>query len=200
MAKTELTLQLEKEIHQHVKRLGLVFCTEVSIGKGGKERVDGMSIDSKDIVRCYEVKVSKQDFYSKAKKSFVGHYNYYVMPKELYDIVEKDIPKHIGVYCGAIYGFIKNPTKQKLSVKLDTLKTSMMFALYREAVKGWNNKDNDRIAKLNAEINSWKKKYNDEVSDYRELNNKMKYVKYWLRENGMITIDEIIDDMDGVRR
>lgn len=58
MAKTDLTLQLEKEIHEATARIGLVGCTEVSIGKGGKERLDYMTIDSKNIVRCYEVSYS----------------------------------------------------------------------------------------------------------------------------------------------
>lgn len=184
MAKTTLTLQLEKEIHEVTSRLGLVGCTEVSIGKGGKERLDYMTIDSKDVVRCYEVKVSKQDFYSKAKKSFVGHYNYYVMPKELYDLVEKDIPKHIGVYCGINYGFVKNPRKQELKVKFDVLKTSMMFALYREAVKGWDSGDLDYINKLKQNVNMWEKKYNNKRNDVSKLYTDVNIIKHWLRENG----------------
>lgn len=50
------------------------------------------------IWRCYEIKSSKQDFYSKSKWTFVGHYNYFVMPEEVFDIVQNDIPEGVGVY------------------------------------------------------------------------------------------------------
>lgn len=40
--------------------------------------------------------MSKSDFYSKAKVTFVGHYNYYVMPLALYEQVKQDIPYGIG--------------------------------------------------------------------------------------------------------
>lgn len=182
MAKTSLTLDLEKELYNTTNRIGLVFCTEVSIGKGGKERVDAMTIDSKNIVRCYEIKVSKQDFYSKAKKSFCGHYNYYVMPKELFDVVSKDIDDYVGVYCKG-YGIVKNPKKQKLKVDLDILKTSMMFALYREAVKGWKSENVEYVAMLKRQINYEKSKQDEYKEDLRNLKREIRVVKNWLREN-----------------
>ena len=47
--------------------------------------------------RCYELKVTKSDFHSKAKLSFVGHYNYFVLPLKLYQAVATEIPAGIGV-------------------------------------------------------------------------------------------------------
>ena len=38
--------------------------------------------------RCYELKVTKADFRSTAKPSFVGHYNYFVLPSKLYEEVK----------------------------------------------------------------------------------------------------------------
>lgn len=194
MGKTDLTLQLEKDIHEHTARLGLVGCFEVSIGKGGNERVDYITFDTKDIVRCYEIKVSKSDFYSSAKKTFIGHYNYYVMPKELFDIVEKDIPKHIGVYCGKQYGFVKNPQKQELKVGLDTIKTSMMFGLYREAKKGWDCKDSDKLAQLKNTIAFYKKEADVNNESYREVRNKINIISRYLRKNNLPTVDDILED------
>ena len=46
---------------------------------------------------CYEVKSSIEDFHSKNGHNFIGDYNYYVMPKELYEKVRKEIPYYIGV-------------------------------------------------------------------------------------------------------
>ena len=98
MAKTEETLKLEKAIYNLTAKQGVFGCYEVTIGWFGKERVDYMTYDTNGIFRCYEIKVSKSDFYSKAKHTFLGHYNYFVMPTELYEEVKQDIPSHIGVY------------------------------------------------------------------------------------------------------
>lgn len=70
----------------------------MTVGWYGKERVDYITYDTKGIWRCYEIKVSKSDFHSKAKKTFVGHYNYFVLTRELYDEVKEEIPNHIGAY------------------------------------------------------------------------------------------------------
>ncbi|MCE2139023.1 hypothetical protein GRC92_18590, partial [Streptococcus thermophilus] len=40
--------------------------------------------------RCYELKVTKADFHSKAKLSFIGHYNYFVLPQQLYLEVQSE--------------------------------------------------------------------------------------------------------------
>lgn len=194
MGKTDLTLQLERDIHSATKKTGLVGCFEVTIGKGGNERVDYITFDTKNIVRCYEIKVSKSDFYSSAKKTFIGHYNYYVMPKELFDIVEKDIPKHIGVYCGKQHGFVKNPQKQELKVELDTIKTSIMFGLYREAKKGWDSKDVDKLAQLKNTVAHYKKEADLNNENYREARNKINIISRYLRKNNLPNIDKILED------
>ena len=87
MAKTEETLRLERSIFKANKKMGVFGCFEVTIGFFGKERVDYMTYDTKGIFRCYEIKTSLSDFHSKAKKTFCGHYNYYVLTKELYEKV-----------------------------------------------------------------------------------------------------------------
>lgn len=47
---------------------------------------------------CYEVKSSIDDFHSKNGHNFIGDYNYYVMPEEVYEATSKEIPCHVGVY------------------------------------------------------------------------------------------------------
>lgn len=47
---------------------------------------------------CYEVKSSVEDFRSKNGHNFLGDFNYYVMPTEVYEKVKKEIPYGIGVY------------------------------------------------------------------------------------------------------
>lgn len=47
---------------------------------------------------CYEVKSSIEDFHSKNGHNFIGDYNYYVMPLEVYEKVKDEIPYRVGVY------------------------------------------------------------------------------------------------------
>ena len=47
---------------------------------------------------CYEVKSSVEDFCSKNGHNFIGEFNYYVMPEDVYEKVKKEIPYGVGVY------------------------------------------------------------------------------------------------------
>ncbi|WP_208856859.1 hypothetical protein [Bacillus pumilus] len=138
MAKSSLTLKLENQIYAHTKEKNVFSCFEVTIGydngKAGYERIDFLTLDRKGTWRCYEIKVSLSDFRSSAKKSFVGHYNYFVLTKELYELVKDDIPNHIGVYIGGA-SCAKKAKKQELKVSSDTLMFSMIRAATRDASK-----------------------------------------------------------------
>lgn len=50
-------------------------------------------------VYCYEVKSSVADFKSKHGHNFVGDYNYYIMPHDVFLAVVDKIPGYVGVYC-----------------------------------------------------------------------------------------------------
>ena len=122
----------------------------------GRERVDFLTVNRKGIWRAYEVKVTKEDFHSKAAKTFVGHYNYFVMPEDLYEEVKKDIPKHIGVHNGS--WVISNPRKQELNIDEQILKDSLIRSLYREQEKFIQTCDSNYINRLNREINRLRNK------------------------------------------
>lgn len=47
---------------------------------------------------CYEIKSSVEDFHSKNGHNFIGDFNYYVMPLEVYPKVEAEIPYRVGVF------------------------------------------------------------------------------------------------------
>ena len=47
---------------------------------------------------CYEVKSSVEDFRSKNGHNFLGDFNYYVMPQEVYEKDRNEIPYRVGVY------------------------------------------------------------------------------------------------------
>lgn len=166
ISKTELTLELEKSLYFKTSKQGVFGCFEMTIGFYGNERVDYITYDTKGIWRCYEIKVSKSDFHSKASKTFVGNYNYYVMPRELYEEVKNEIPKHIGVHTSGCC--IKNAKKQELQVDEQILKDSLIRSLYRDSEKLYKsenikyiNKLKKQISKHEKETKEWKKYYND---------------------------------------
>lgn len=84
------------------KEVTLGFARDNRI-RGKTEIVDFLSYDMKnDIYKCYEIKISMQDFKSDARKSWYGNYNYLVISKDLYsqeklDWWKKQIPKEIGI-------------------------------------------------------------------------------------------------------
>lgn len=137
--KTQETLILENAIYAATEKMGVFGCFEVTIGWFGHERVDYMTFDTKGIWRCFELKVSKADFHSKAAVSFVGHLNYYVMPLALYEDVKSEIPEGIGVYTLSERGRLclceKRAKKRELAVEHEILVNSMIRSLSRDADK-----------------------------------------------------------------
>lgn len=85
--KTALTKEIEKRLYFYDGyKLGRYGCFECCLGKGyGNEYVDYMTMNTNQIFRCYEIKVSMSDLKSQCKLSFVGDYNYLVIPIELYN-------------------------------------------------------------------------------------------------------------------
>lgn len=47
---------------------------------------------------CYEVKSSVEDFHSKNGHNFLGDFNYYVMPEDVFEKVKSEIPYYVGVF------------------------------------------------------------------------------------------------------
>lgn len=163
MSKSELTLDIEMKAIKQFSKFGAFLCPEVSFQRPwikdkptncsinefnfdpkytqveGKhirtEIVDLLESNSQKGWVCYEIKISKSDFHSKAIKSFVGHYNYYLMPKELYEQVKEEIPKEIGVYSydGKMLNLVKKAKRQELVNGIDEqLSYGMIRSLARE--------------------------------------------------------------------
>lgn len=129
----------------------------------------------------------KADFHSAAVKSFVGHYNYYVLTRELYDQVKEEIPDWVGVYIGDYCA--KKAKKQDLSGREyktrrsvngrstevstpweDMLKESMIRSLYRDSDKLIQTEDEQYISRLRSQI--------DKARTERDRESK-KYLRLW---------------------
>ena len=182
---TELTKKLKNAIWESTVKQGVFGCFEVTIGWYGKERVDYITYDTKGIWRCYEIKISKSDFRSKNHNTFLGHFNYYIMPQELYEDVKNEIPSHIGVFVPIedwrgcpMMSNIKKAKRRELAIDEQILKDSMIRSLCREANKVMK-EDNefilDRVIKENRHL----KKENQNLQ--RELNRKSHDLVYLQR-------------------
>ncbi|MGM0124313.1 hypothetical protein IGI37_001690 [Enterococcus sp. AZ194] len=148
--KTPLTIEMEVSLYEYCLELGAIVVEEVTM-PDDKGIVDTLSCfiqpDGIREWRCYELKVSKADFRSKAKLSFIGHYNYYVLPKELYEQVKEEIPSEIGVLVYRPYAseevvdskgtfrVVKKPQKKELEVEEAALTNRFFASLFREVRK-----------------------------------------------------------------
>lgn len=105
--KTPLTIEMETSLYQYCIEQGGIVVEEVTM-PDDHGIVDTLScltkFDGTREWRCYELKVSKADFRSTAKLSFVGNYNYFVLPQKLFDEVKAEIPTGIGVLVYRPYG------------------------------------------------------------------------------------------------
>lgn len=108
MAKSNKTEMIEASFLDRMYLKREFGIQEVTLGNHGVVDILGYTGDlqrngrgkkkTRDVTwRCYEIKISKSDFYSKSKWTFIGHYNYFILPTELYPIVKRDIPDGIGV-------------------------------------------------------------------------------------------------------
>lgn len=90
MAESVLTKDIKLGLYYYTKAhlqgvYGVFECVMGANTMGyGNEYVDFLTMDSDNIFRCYEIKVSKEDLHSKAQLSFYGDYNYLVVPEELF--------------------------------------------------------------------------------------------------------------------
>ena len=140
------TKEIEHIAYKHFSKIGWYGCFEVAvpraiINKYHRERCDLLSYETTGIFRAYEIKRNKQDFYSGHAWSWIGHYNYFIMPKELYNEVKDDIPDGIGVWCVYESGkrrwmnCEKKPKKRELLCSHDDMLFAIFQALSREYKK-----------------------------------------------------------------
>lgn len=154
--KTKLTLAMEKTLYETCVEAGAVAVEEVTIpdNKGIVDTLSYQRLPNGTVEwRCYELKVTKSDFHSKAKLSFIGNYNYFVLPLSLYMELKTEIPKEIGVLSYQPYdadqlanatepvlapGYLtveKKPSYQVLQLDEGALTTSLLYSLAREVRK-----------------------------------------------------------------
>ena len=148
--KTALTLAMEEALYFHCRQKGDVVIEEVVMpdDQGIVDTLACKILPNQTFEwGCYELKVTKADFRSTAKLSFVGHLNYFVLPQALYEQVKEEIPVHIGVLLFHPYlddseyevpGYfetIKKAQRQTLQVNENELLYRLITAQAREVSK-----------------------------------------------------------------
>ena len=138
ISKRQDTLSLENALIKSTKQKRIYGCEEITIGFNnnghGNEVVDFMTMDSKGIIKCYELKVTLQDLKSDAKKSWYGHYNYLVVSRELYNKVadwDEYIKEHIGIIVGEYLESKRKAKRCEVSTETEImLKESMIRSMF----------------------------------------------------------------------
>ncbi|WP_025023285.1 hypothetical protein [Companilactobacillus nodensis] len=128
--KTKLTRNLESTLYQYCYEQGAYVVEEVSMPdkKGIVDTLSYQQLPNGEVEwRCYELKVTKSDFHSKAKLSFIGNYNYFVLPQKLYEEVQDEIPTHIGVMIYRAFD------KKAIDLAPQTLRTPGFLTIAKKA-------------------------------------------------------------------
>lgn len=165
MAKCQETLDIEETLRKDTKFKRIYGCEEVTIGfynnGHGNEIVDFMTMDSKGIIKCYEIKVTIQDFKSDSKKSWYGNYNYLVVGKELWDrykdYIIENTPKHIGIIGASLKSYRKCKKQEISQTQSEMLKESLIRSMYYKMLKYYNASDLNEMKRLNKVIYKLKK-------------------------------------------
>lgn len=96
--KTNETKRIERLLLKY-RHKGCIAALEVGFGTDGI--VDFCSLNSGGELKCYEIKISMQDFRSENKLTWVGVYNYMVVSNRMYrkhaEEIESETPKHVGI-------------------------------------------------------------------------------------------------------
>lgn len=150
MERKKITAKLSLLTEQHINPKNdtrVYWAKEVTFDYGTQQakRVDYMQFKpvnntisglEKGDFYCYEIKSSKEDFHSPNGHNFIGDYNYYVMPLEVYEEIKKELPYRVGVYVPYDSGADKTILKIVKKAKRQSRNKStleMLFMMFRSA-------------------------------------------------------------------
>lgn len=197
MAKRKETLEIESILHYMCRKRRIYGCEEVTIGfyhnGHGNEIVDYCTMDSKGILRCYEIKVTLSDLKSKAKKSWYGHYNYLFVTEELFEKIynkyeEYGIPDYVGVCIPCSQSWSdgvevrRNAKKQNISQEQATMmKESLVRSMSYKIQKLRDAADMEKVSKLKSDIRKLEKENAEYCNEVGNLNHAIRRFERILR-------------------
>lgn len=208
--KTSLTLQMEETLYAHCREKGEVVVEEVTM-PDDLGIVDTLSchLDHEKQFQwsCYELKISKADFHSAAKLSFIGHYNYFVLPEKLYLAVQEEIPSAIGVLVFHPYlaeelelpGFFtteKKPQRQLLQVNESELLYRLITSQAREVGKAKKTARGLRVFSTAQLYDELKKRQ----PDYDLFGGSNNYYDRFIKETQDQAVEALKEELEATRR
>lgn len=138
------TKDIEKIAYDYLWKKGRYMVFEMAVpreiqNKYHRERLDLIAYDSDGTFRGYEIKRNLNDFRSGCAWSWICHYNYFIMPNDLYQKIQDEIPEDIGVWvCYEGYKVmhcVKKPKRKKLLCSKEAMLLAMLQSLSREYKK-----------------------------------------------------------------
>lgn len=146
MERADITADLSKRIEKYINPYNdprIYWSREVTFdyGTSHQVRVDYMKFKPKNNTvsgiekgdfYCYEIKSCVADFNSKNGHNFIGDFNYYVMPKELYEQVKQRIPYNVGVLIPSKCGALESIKKAKRTDRTRAV-NEMLLMMFRSA-------------------------------------------------------------------
>lgn len=146
MERVDITTDLSKRIEKYINPYNdprIYWAREVTFDYGTlhQVRVDYMKFKPKNNTvsgiekgdfYCYEIKSCVADFNSKNGHNFIGDFNYYVMPKDLYEQVKQRIPYNVGVLIPSKCDTLESIKKAK---RIDRTRAvnEMLLMMFRSA-------------------------------------------------------------------
>lgn len=146
MERADITADLSKRTEKYINPYNdprIYWSREVTFDYGTlhQVRVDYMKFKPKNNTvsgiekgdfYCYEIKSCVADFNSKNGHNFIGDFNYYVMPKELYEQVKQRIPYDVGVLIPSKCGTLESIKKAKRTDRTRAV-NEMLLMMFRSA-------------------------------------------------------------------
>ncbi len=220
MGKRKDTLELEKALERMAKEKRWYGCEEITIGFAnnghGNEICDYILMDSKGTIRCYELKVTKQDLKSHAKKSWYGNYNYLVVSTELLKAVNnwnEYIPDGVGLMVGRpamrytsvyqkepvkVFEFetVLKPKRQEITPEAQLMiAQSMVRSMMYKIIKYKNCNNLETVKGLESDIRSLEKRLKEETGrsgDYYTIIRKIEWY-LWKKTGIKIHLVEVAE-------
>ena len=82
---------------------------------------------------CYEIKSCVADFKSKNGHNFIGDFNYYVMPEDVFREVKDEIPYRVGVYVPELRSMTLRSIKRAVRTDRSRSVSEMLLMMFRSA-------------------------------------------------------------------
>lgn len=213
MGKRKDTLELEKALERMAKEKRWYGCEEITIGFAnnghGNEICDYILMDSKGTIRCYELKVTKQDLKSHAKKSWYGNYNYLVVSEELLKAVSnwnEHIPDGVGLMVGRPamrytsayqkepvkvleFETVLKPKRQEITPEEQLMITqSMVRSMMYKIIKYKNANNLETVKGLESDVRSLEKRLKEETKRSGDYYTIIRKIEWHLRKKTGIKI------------